>query len=80
MGYSNKFILAFNNLMELEGGKVTDHAGATNYGITLRNLVNVGDLDFDKNQNGVLDKQDLWAFTVIDAKKYVFKYWWKRQN
>lgn len=71
-----KFKGAFENLMELEGGKVTDHAGATNYGITLRNLLDSDDMDFDKDHDGDLDKQDLWAFTIDDARIYVYRHWW----
>jgi len=62
--------------MALEGGKTTDHAGPTNYGITLRNLQDSGDMDFDKNHNGALDKQDLWSFSRADARVYVYRHWW----
>jgi len=62
--------------MALEGGKTTDHAGPTNYGITLRNLQDSGDMDFDKNHNGALDKQDLWSFSRADARGYVYRHWW----
>jgi lysozyme family protein len=72
----SKFSNAFDNLMALEGGKTTDHAGATNYGITLRNLVQVGDMDFDKDHDGDLDKKDLWAFTRDDAREYVWRHWY----
>ena len=72
----SKFLSAFDNLMALEGGKTTDHAGPTNYGITLRNLQDSGDMDFDKNHNGELDKQDLWSFSREDARVYVYRHWW----
>ena len=72
----SKFQGAFDNLMALEGGKTTDHAGPTNYGITLRNLQDSGDMDFDKNHNGELDKQDLWSFSREDARVYVYRHWW----
>jgi len=73
----SKFQGAFDNLMALEGGKTTDHAGPTNYGITLRNLQDSGDMDFDKNHNGALDKQDLWSFSRADARVYVYRHWYK---
>lgn len=73
----SKFESAFDNLMALEGGKTTDHAGATNFGITLRNVIEVGDMDFDKDHDGDLDKRDLWAFTREDARVYVYRHWWK---
>jgi len=71
-----KYQQAFDNLMVLEGGKTTDHAGATNYGITLRNLIAVGDMDFDLDHDGDLDKKDLWSFTREDAKVYVYRHWY----
>jgi len=71
------FLAAFDNLMALEGGKVTDHAGPTNFGITLRNLQDSGDMDFDKNHNGALDKEDLWTFSRDDARVYVYRHWWE---
>lgn len=70
------FDSAFDNLMALEGGKCTDHAGPTNYGITLRNLQDSGDLDFDLNHNGALDREDLWTFSRADARVYVYRHWW----
>lgn len=71
-----KFRQAFENLMDLEGGKTVDHAGATNYGITLRALIDSDDEDFDLDHDGDLDKQDLWAFTKDDARIYVYRHWW----
>jgi type VI secretion system secreted protein VgrG len=70
------FLAAFDNLMALEGGKTTDHAGPTNYGITLRNLQDSGDMDFDLNHNGALDREDLWTFSRDDARVYVYRHWW----
>lgn len=70
------FLAAFDNLMALEGGKCTDHAGPTNFGITLRNLQDSGDMDFDKNHNGALDREDLWTFSRDDARVYVYRHWW----
>ena len=70
------FLAAFDNLMALEGGKTVDHAGPTNYGITLRNLQDSGDMDFDKNHNGALDREDLWTFSRDDARVYVYRHWW----
>lgn len=77
MTANSKFLSAFDNLMALEGGKTTDHAGPTNFGITLRNLQDSGDMDFDKNHNGALDKQDLWSFSRDDARVYVYRHWWQ---
>lgn len=76
IGMDSKFKGAFENLMFLEGGRVTDHAGATNYGVTLRNLIASGDMDFDLDHDGDLDKQDLWAFSKDDARVYVYRHWW----
>lgn len=77
MNYSTKYTEAFDNLMILEGGKTKDTGGWTNYGITLRNLIDSNDEDFDKDHDGDLDKKDLWAFTREDAKLYIWRHWWQ---
>lgn len=76
----SSFHSAFDNLMALEGGKTTDHAGPTNFGITLRALMDTGDPDFDLDHDGDIDKKDLWAFTRDDAREYVYRYWWRPLN
>lgn len=78
MYYSSKFLSAFENLMILEGGKTKDTGGWTNFGITLRSLMDTNDPDFDKDHDGDIDKKDLWSFNKDDARLYVYRYWWNR--
>ena len=73
----SKFQSAFDNLMALEGGKTTDHAGPTNYGITLTSLRNTGDLAFDMDHDGDIDREDLWALSRENAQVYVYRYWYE---
>lgn len=67
---------AFRQLIKHEGGKTTDHAGPTNFGITLRSLQATGDAVFDKDFDGDIDKKDLWEMSTADAFYYVYRYWW----
>ncbi len=68
-----------------EGGFVNDPrdaGGATNYGISLRWLKTIGDLDGDGFLDGDLDRdgdvdwQDITKMTVEQAKGYYRKHWW----
>lgn len=74
--YTEQFNYSFHQLMIIEGGKVVDHAGPTNWGITLTALQATGDLTFDLDRNGIVDKADLWMMPKHTAKLYVFNYWW----
>ena len=61
---------AFNRLLEHEGGYTVDHAGPTNYGITLRVL------DVDIDGDGDIDESDISALTPADAKEFYHRHWW----
>ncbi len=74
--YTDAFRHASDSLILVEGGKTKDHAGWTNWGITLRSLRETGDLSFDMDRNGILDKQDLWLLPREKAVLYIHNYWW----
>jgi len=65
---------AFQRLIEHEGGYTADHAGATNYGITLSVL------DVDINRDGVVDSSDISDMTLADAREFYHRNWWVPYN
>jgi len=83
------FKQAFDALMEHEGGFVhdpDDPGGATNHGISLRQLIAEGEIDldgdgfhdFDFDKDGDVDWIDVKNLTITDAEDYYFEFWWKR--
>lgn len=73
--------LAIETVMGHEGGYTVDHAGATNYGVTVGAIVDMGDfdgdglLDFDLNFDGTLDNKDILAMDNDDAKRFYSQLW-----
>jgi lysozyme family protein len=61
---------AISLLLKHEGGFTIDHAGATNYGVTLRSL------DVDLNFDGKIDADDIRNMTVDDAIAFYKRRWW----
>lgn len=66
-------------LIKHEGGYVNhplDKGGATKYGVTLNTWKAVG---YDKDNNGIIDSDDIKLLTVDDFKFVATKYWnlWK---
>lgn len=77
---SAKFEAALNNTLRHEGGYVNDPVdpgGATNYGISLRFLRNVGDLDLgDVDHDGDIDADDIRLFSREHAASaYRAQFW-----
>lgn len=82
-----RFDLAIGTVLEHEGGYVNDPhdpGGATNYGISLRYLRTLGDLDGDGwlegdlDQDGDLDVDDIRLMTVGRATEIYRDQWWNR--
>lgn len=78
---------AVRHVLEREGGYVNhkaDPGGATNFGVSLRfllsvepDLINYG-LDFDFDNDGDIDADDIKAMTEQDAREVYFRFFWQR--
>lgn len=84
---SSNFDHAVALVLQHEGGFVNhraDPGGATNYGISLRWLHAQGELDgiedFDFDQDGDVDADDIRAMSVQDARDLYYRYWWQKYN
>lgn len=76
----NHFDKVIKYVIENEGGYVVDHAGSTNYGITLHTLQSYAK-EFkkgDKDNDGDIDIYDIQKLTVEDAKEFYKKFWWEK--
>ena len=79
---------AADNLLRIEGGKVTDHAGPTNMGITLRFLSQAGTVDLDADgfldgdydRDGDIDQDDLNQMTAAEALALYKRTFWDRYD
>ena len=85
--YSIFFKLAMEDVLKHEGGFTVDHAGETNYGISLRFLKTLdkdwdgdGWLDGDINQDGFIDPKDIKNMTEELAVELYYKQWWLRND
>jgi len=73
MGRGDKiFEIAIQTVLKHEGGYTVDHAGPTNYGVTLRSL------DVDIDLDGDIDGDDIRAMTIEDAIAFYKRRWWDR--
>jgi lysozyme family protein len=81
----SSFDLAIPIILKHEGGYVNhpkDPGGATNFGISLRFLEKVGDLDNDGwldgdlDHDGDVDIDDIRAMTETQAKSFYFDHFW----
>ena len=71
-----KFENFVDRLLVLEGGFAilkNDKGGATKYGVTLQTWKEFG---YDKNEDGVIDVEDIKLLTPEDAKKIAKKIFW----
>jgi lysozyme family protein len=74
------FNIAFDKLMEHEGGFVDDpqdRGGATKYGISLRYLKSRKDV-VDYDGDGDVDKDDICKMNKMDAKVIYYNDWWRK--
>jgi len=76
----SSFDEAVNVVLANEGhytNNPTDPGGATNYGISLRYLKDIGSIgDFD--HDGDVSVDDIKKMTVIEARNLYKKYWWDK--
>jgi len=75
---ANRFQYAVNVVMRHEGGYANnknDPGGVTNFGISLRYLI---DIENDINGDGSVDAKDIKDMTAEEAKLLYKKYWWDK--
>lgn len=78
------FLTAVEALLEIEKGYVVDHAGPTNWGVTLATLRRQGDLDHDGwedgdiDHDGDVDADDVRALPRERAIEVYRNQWWDR--
>lgn len=73
---------SINTILKHEGGYVNDPndpGGATNYGVSLRTLKEYG-LEFDIDNDGDVDVDDIKKLPVDDAKEFYKKYFWDKNK
>ena len=74
---------AIEVVLKHEGGYTEDHAGPTNFGITVGSIIDMGDfdcdglLDFDLNFDGLLDHRDILLMDNAKANKFYRQLWEK---
>ena len=79
---------AAETILEIEGGKTTDHAGPTNMGITLRFLIanesvdrdGDGFLDGDYDRDGDIDQADLDMMDSVGALALYKRHFWDKHG
>lgn len=77
------FDAALTVVLEHEGGYVDDPddpGGATNWGVSLRTLRALGDLEFDVDGDGDIDADDIKALSRDDAGAFYRKVFWDRHG
>jgi len=76
---------ALGAVLRHEGGYTEDHAGATNYGVSLRYLKTLkidadgdGYQDGDLDRDGDIDADDIRGMSMADAARIYYTQWWAR--
>jgi lysozyme family protein len=67
-------------ILRNEGGFVNDPddpGGATKYGVSLRTLRKIGDLDFDLDVDGDIDMDDIKLLTPEKAEEFYYEYFYQ---
>jgi lysozyme family protein len=75
------FEAAIGTVLKHEGGFVNnpaDPGGATNYGVSLRYLKNLGHELSDINHDGVVDERDIRQMSLTNACTIYKQEWWDR--
>jgi len=73
------FKLALADVLHHEGGLSNhkiDRGGATAFGISLRFLKSLPDLEGDVNNDGHVTKEDIYQLSKLDAERFYKKYFW----
>jgi len=67
-------------ILRNEGGYVNDPddpGGATKYGVSLRTLKKIGDLDFDVDGDGDIDVDDIKLLSPEKAEEFYYEYFYQ---
>lgn len=82
MQTDQQFMLSVARVLVLEGGFVDhpdDPGGATNFGISLRFLQTLDDIELgDIDGDGDIDYEDISQMKTIDAQLLYFEQWWDK--
>lgn len=77
----SNFNLSISTIIRQEGGYVDDPrdpGGATNYGVSLRFLKSIGEIDGDIDLDGDIDIDDIKSMTKDHAIDIYKKHWWDK--
>lgn len=82
--YDEKFLNAFNYMLENEGGFANekyDKGGATKYGVSqslMREMYKHGSIWLDLHRDGIIDEKDVEKLTLEDVKTVYYVEFWKK--
>lgn len=78
-----RFLAALETVLAHEGGHADDPddpGGATNFGISLRWLRSLGELEGDLDGDGDVDGGDIRCLSREDAARFYYEHWWRPQG
>ncbi len=78
-----RFLAALDIVLAHEGGHANDPddpGGATNYGISLRWLRSLGELEGDLDDDGDVDGEDILGLRREEAARFYYEHWWQPQG